>query len=113
MIFDSPSFLNFKKRDHSFLTHTELQFSRLSATSTITFAEFKAEYERTRPEFEIMRALVDARISQHMTQKELAEKSGVRQSNISRIENGTCSPTIATLEALANGMGKKLIVSFE
>ena len=39
-------------------------------------AEFKAEYERTRPEFEIMRALVDARISQHMTQKELAEKSG-------------------------------------
>ena len=76
-------------------------------------AEFKAEYERTRPEFEIMRALVDARISQHMTQKELAEKSGVRQSNISRIENGTCSPTIATLEALANGMGKKLIVSFE
>ena len=47
------------------------------------------------------------------TQKELAEKSGVRQSNISRIENGTCSPTIATLEALATGMGKKLIVSFE
>ena len=75
--------------------------------------EFKAEYERTRPEFEIMRALVDARISQHLTQKELAEKSGVRQSNISRIENGTCSPTIATLEALANGMGKKLVVSFE
>ena len=75
--------------------------------------EFKAEYERTRPDFEIMHALVDARISQNLTQKELAEKSGVRQSNISRIENGTCSPTIATLEALASGMGKKLIVSFE
>ena len=74
---------------------------------------FRAEYERTRPEFEIMRALIDARISQNMTQKELSEKSGVRQSNISRIENGTCSPTIATLEALANGMGKKLVVSFE
>ena len=54
--------------------------------------EFKAEYERTRPEFEIMHALVDARISQNMTQKELAEKSGIRQSNISRIENGTCKP---------------------
>ena len=75
--------------------------------------EFKAEYERTRPDFEIMHALVDARISQNLTQKELVEKSGVRQSNISRIENGTCSPTIATLEALATGMGKKLIVSFE
>ena len=66
--------------------------------------EFKTEYEHTRPEFEIMHALVDARISQNMTQKELAEKSGVRQSNISRIENGTCSPTIATLEALASGI---------
>ena len=75
--------------------------------------EFKAEYERTRPDFEILHALVEARISQNLTQKELAEKSGVRQSNISRIENGTCSPTIATLEALATGMGKKLIVSFE
>ena len=73
----------------------------------------KDEYESTRREFEIRRALVDARISQNLTQKELAEKSGVRQSNISRIENGTCSPTIATLEALATGMGKKLIVSFE
>lgn len=81
--------------------------------SSFRMRNSKTEYERTRPEFEIMRALVDARISQHMTQKELAEKSGVRQSNISRIENGTCSPTIATLEALANGMGKKLIVSFE
>ncbi len=74
---------------------------------------FRAEYERSRPEFEIMRALIDARISQNMTQKELSERSGVRQSNISRIENGTCSPTIATLEALANGMGKKLVISFE
>ena len=76
-------------------------------------SESKAEYEGTRPDFEIMHALVDARISQNLTQKELAEKTGVHQSNISKIENGTCSPTIATLEALANSMGEKLIVSFE
>ncbi len=48
-----------------------------------------------------------------MTQKELAEKSGIRQSNISRIENGTCSPTIATLQALAKGLGMELMVSFK
>ena len=75
--------------------------------------EFRAEYERTRPEFEIMHALIDARINSNMTQKELSVKSGVRQSNISRIENGTCSPTIATLQALAEGLGKKLTISFE
>ena len=75
--------------------------------------DFRAEYDRTRPEFEIMHSLIDARINSNMTQKELSMKSGVRQSNISRIENGTCSPTIATLQALAEGLGKKLIISFE
>ena len=75
--------------------------------------EFREEYEKTRPEFEIMRALIDARLNSNMTQKELAAKSGVRQSNISRIENGTCSPTVATLQALAAGLGKKLVISFK
>ena len=43
-----------------------------------------------------------------MTQKELAERSGVRQSNISRIEKGVCTPTLITLQELAKGFGKKL-----
>lgn len=75
--------------------------------------EFLAEYEKTRPEFEVMRALVDARINANMTQKELAVRSGIRQSNISRIESGSCSPTVATLQALAAGLGKTLTISFE
>ena len=74
--------------------------------------EFREEYEATKAEFEVTRALIEARISLNMTQKELAERSGIRQSNISRIENGTCSPTIATLQSLAKGLGKELSVSF-
>lgn len=73
---------------------------------------FRAEHESTRTEFEVARALIEARMSLNMTQKELAERSGIRQSNISRIENGTCSPTIATLQLLAKGLGKQLSVSF-
>ncbi len=75
--------------------------------------EFHAEYAAGRQEFELARALVAARLAANMTQKELAEKSGVRQSNISRIENGSCSPTVATLQALADGMGKQLTISFK
>jgi DNA-binding XRE family transcriptional regulator len=75
--------------------------------------EFRKEYEATRDEFEIVKALVAARTEANMTQKELAERSGIRQSNISRIERGACSPTIATLQALAAGMNKKLIISFK
>ena len=74
--------------------------------------EFRAEHEATRAEFEVSRALIEARVSMNMTQKELADRSGIRQSNISRIENGSCSPTIATLQALAKGLGKKLSVNF-
>lgn len=75
--------------------------------------EFREEYEGMRSEFELKRALIAARTSQHLTQKELSQRSGVRQSNISRIESGTTSPTVATLQALAAGMGKRLVISFE
>lgn len=75
--------------------------------------EFKAEYDASRAEIEIMRAVISARIDAKLTQKELAERSGVRQSNISRIENGTSVPKIATLYALAEGMNKRLVISFE
>ena len=71
-----------------------------------------AEYEKLRPEYEAICAVIAARLGSNMTQKELAEKTGIRQSNISRIESGSCSPTVATLQALAEGLGKKLVISF-
>lgn len=74
--------------------------------------EFRREYEAIQPEYETMRALIGARIERDLTQKQLAELSGIRQSNISRIENGTCSPTIATLQKLAAAMGKRLHIEF-
>lgn len=75
--------------------------------------EFKMEHEATRAEFEVVRALIAARIESNLTQKELAELSGVRQSNISRIESGSCIPSLTTLQALAKGLNKKLIIGFE
>ncbi|MDO4921792.1 MAG: helix-turn-helix transcriptional regulator [Phascolarctobacterium sp.] len=75
--------------------------------------EFKAEHDATRVEFEVVRALAAARAETHITQHELSLRSGVRQSNISRIESGACIPTLATLQALARGMNKKLIIDFK
>jgi len=74
--------------------------------------EFAAEWERQRPERECVKAIIAARMEQNLTQKDLAEKTGIRQSNISRIENGNCSPTIATLQQIANGVGKTLHIEF-
>lgn len=75
--------------------------------------EFRREYEALEPEYEAIRAIIGARIDANMTQKELAEKTGIRQSNISRIESGTSSPSINTLARLAAGMGKKLKIEFQ
>lgn len=74
--------------------------------------EFAEEYEAVRPEYETIRAVIAARLESHMTQKELAEKTGIRQSNISRIESGSSSPTIETLARIAAGLGKQLKIDF-
>lgn len=74
--------------------------------------EFCKEYEALQPEMDVIRAIIDARVKQNLTQAQLAEKTGIRQSNISRIENGNCSPTVETLQQLAKGMGKKRKIEF-
>ncbi|WP_034446294.1 helix-turn-helix domain-containing protein [Butyrivibrio sp. AE2032] len=70
--------------------------------------EFAKAWEETELEYQIKAMLIAARLEKKMTQKELSVKSGVRQSNISRIEKGVCVPTLTTLNELAKGLGKKL-----
>lgn len=65
------------------------------------------------PEYQAILALFETRTDLGITQSELAKKSGVRQSNISRIERGTCSPTIHTLSSLAVAMGKRLEIKIK
>ena len=69
---------------------------------------FARAWAETELEDQIKRMLIQARIDGGLTQKELAAKSGIRQSNISRIENGDCVPTLATLNAIARGTGRRL-----
>ena len=78
----------------------------------LAYPAFAEEYEKQRPEYEAIRAMIAARLDSNMTQKELAEKTGIRQSNLSRIENGTCSPTVETLSRIAAGLGKQLKIEF-
>lgn len=74
--------------------------------------QFKKEWDDSELEYQLQCELIQARAESGMTQKELAEKSGVRQSNISRIETGNAAPKLSTLQALAHAMGKELKISF-
>ena len=74
--------------------------------------EFRKEWEALEPEFAIMQAMIDARNEEGLTQKELSERSGIAQGDISKLENGNANPSIRTLQRLANAMGKKLQIKF-
>ena len=70
--------------------------------------KFRKEYEEMQPEFDVIRAIVDARTSQNLTQKELSERTGINQADISKLENGTRNPSVSLLKRLAEGMGMVL-----
>ena len=73
---------------------------------------FKKEYEDIQPEMDVIRAIVDARTAQNLTQKELSKRTGINQADISKLENGTRNPTVSLLKRLAEGMGMELRIQF-
>ena len=74
--------------------------------------EFAKAYEEIQPEMNVIRAIVDARALRNMTQKELSEKTGITQADISRLEKGNANPSLRTLRRLAAGMGMNLEIKF-
>ena len=74
--------------------------------------EFRKEYEAIQPEMAVIRALVDARISQNLTQKQLSERTGINQADISKLENGTRNPSLNMLKRLADGLDMTLKLEF-
>ena len=77
-------------------------------TEQLKDPEFREEYDKIQPELDVIRALVEARISQNLTQKELAARTGIDQADISKLENGTRNPSLNLLKRLADGMGMVL-----
>ena len=73
---------------------------------------FKKEYEDIQPEMDVIRAIVDARTAQNLTQKELSKITGINQADISKLENGTRNPAVSLLKRLAEGMGMELRIQF-
>lgn len=75
-------------------------------------SEFQREWENLEPEFDAIQALIDARKSKNMTQKQLAQRTGIDQADISKIETGNGNPTLQLLKRLADGMDMILKLEF-
>lgn len=74
--------------------------------------EVNAEYDALQPEYDIIQAMIDARVEQNMTQKDLSARTGITQADISRIENGTRNPSLSMVKKLAQGLGMQLKLEF-
>lgn len=74
--------------------------------------EFRAEYEALEPEFAIIQAIIDARKNSGLTQKQLSERTGITQADISKLETGNANPTLKMLQRLAAGMDMNVKLEF-
>ncbi|MEK7518183.1 MAG: helix-turn-helix domain-containing protein [Patescibacteria group bacterium] len=70
----------------------------------------KKEYDRLAPRYAVISELISARLKKRMTQKDIAEKLGTKQSAIARLESGNVNPTLEFLQKIAQVMGYKLSI---
>ena len=70
----------------------------------------KKEYDRLASRYSVISELIAARIKNKMTQKDLADKIGTKQSAIARLESGNTNPSLEFLQKIAHVMGYTLTV---
>ncbi len=73
---------------------------------------FKEEWDAQAVSREVMSQIAAARLAEGLSQQELAERCGMKPSNLCRLENGNGNPSVATLSRIAYGLGRKLKISF-
>lgn len=91
----------------NFLPYTQLKKELLSDP------EVKKGYDDLAPEYALIQSIIDKRLSKKMSQKQLAQKMGTRQSAISRIESGDANPSLKSLKKIATALNAKLVISFQ
>ena len=70
--------------------------------------EFKNEYEKLKPRYDVISQIIEERDKQNITQEELALRVGTQKSNISRLESGTYNPSLDFLIKVAHSLGKEM-----
>jgi DNA-binding XRE family transcriptional regulator len=72
--------------------------------------EVQKELKMNEAEYKIIEEIIMARKEKNLTQKDLAELIGTKQSNISRFESGNYNPSLEFLNKIAQAVGKELEV---
>ncbi len=70
----------------------------------------KKEYDRLAPRYAVISELIAARLKKRLTQKDVAEKLGTKQSAIARLESGNVNPSLEFLQKIASALGSRLVI---
>ena len=84
-----------------------ISFAELKA-KMLANPEVAAEYNRLGPVYELVGAMVEARQSAGLTQRDLAAKLGTTQSAITRLENAHHMPSLEMVTRYATAVGRRL-----
>ncbi|OGH39147.1 MAG: transcriptional regulator [Candidatus Levybacteria bacterium RIFCSPLOWO2_01_FULL_38_21] len=72
--------------------------------------ETRKEFNKLAPRYAVISEFIKARLKKGMTQKDVADKIGTKQSAVARLEAGNSNPTIGFLEKIASVLGTRLTI---
>lgn len=72
---------------------------------------FKREYDALEPEYALIKQIIDKRLKKGLSQQNLAQKVGTKQSAISRLESGNYNPSLFFLKKIAAALGSHVRIS--
>ena len=75
-------------------------------------SKYSKEFEKLQPEFDLIQAMIDARIKKGITQKILAKRMKTKQSVISRLESGNANPSFKFVKRLADALETDIKITF-
>ena len=75
--------------------------------------KFKKAWEKSEPEYLLSKAMIEKRLAQQISQRQLAKKMKTTQAVISRIESMNANPSLFLLKRIAEALGSKLILQFK
>ncbi|MFA6603050.1 MAG: helix-turn-helix transcriptional regulator [Candidatus Shapirobacteria bacterium] len=73
--------------------------------------EFRQAWEDSEPEFNLTCQLIEARLAQKLSQRDLAQIAHTTQAVISRLETMSFNPSLALLQKIATALNKKLTIT--
>lgn len=95
------------KKKPTYISHKQLKAGLMKDP------EFRREYEKLRPEFEIARQMIGARLRKKISQQELARRAKTGQAVISRLEGMNARPSISLLSRVAQALGTKFQITIQ